>query len=409
MRAFASLALLILCAFAVAAPVRASEPEPDAILDASQSALRDEGAGIALDLRLSRAVPYRAFLLEGPPRLVLDLAELDPRMIESRQMNRSTHVTGLALGPIRPGWVRLVVELDGPYKIAVAEQRAEGPGAVGLRLRLLPATAAEFAQLTAAARPGADRWALPEPAPVAEPKRRQTGAAPLVVVLDPGHGGIDPGAEADGVVEADLMLGFARELADRLRAGGMQAVLTREADVFVPLETRISIARAAGADVFLSLHADALAEGRATGATVYLLADEASDRASAKLAERHDRADLLAGLDLSRQEDSVAMVMMDLARAETRPRSARLAGAIADAAREAGVKLHRHPIQKAAFSVLKSPDIPSVLLEVGFLSSARDRNRLNDPDWRERMQEAILTALKNWAREDAAEARLIRK
>jgi N-acetylmuramoyl-L-alanine amidase len=189
----------------------------------------------------------------------------------------------------------------------------------------------------------------------------------------------------------------------------MQPVLTRDSDVFVPLETRISIARAAGADVFLSLHADALEEGRATGATVYLLADEASDWASAKLAERHDRADLLAGVDLSHQEDSVALVMMDLARAETRPRSERLAGTIADAMRQAGVKLHRHPIQKAALSVLKAPDIPSVLIEVGFLSSPKDRDRLNDPDWRDRMQAAILAALRNWAREDAAEALLIRK
>ncbi|MGB3315866.1 MAG: N-acetylmuramoyl-L-alanine amidase, partial [Albidovulum sp.] len=324
-------------------------------------------------------------------------------------LNTSRHVTGLALGTIRPGWTRIVAELDGPHRIESAEEREDEQGAARIRVRLVPVPAPVFEKLAATARPDADRWSLPEPAIVGEPKRRQTGEAPLVVVLDPGHGGIDPGAEADGVFEADVMLGFARELAGVLATAGMRPVLTREADVFVPLETRISLARAAGADVFLSLHADALAEGRATGATVYLLADAASDAASAKLAERHDRADLLAGVDLSRQDDSVARVMMDLARAETQPRSERLAKAVTDAARGAGIRLHRHPIQKAAFSVLKSPDIPSVLLEVGFLSSQKDRERLNDPEWRRRMQAAILAALQSWARDDAAEARLIRK
>lgn len=409
MRAIAFLAVLILYAFGGDAGLLASEQESEAILDLSQSQMGDEGEGIALDLTLSRAVPYRAFLIADPPRLVLDLAGIDADVLDATTFATSRHVTGLGLGAIRLGWTRIVAELDGPFRIVSAEERGAETGAAGIELRLMPASAAEFAKLTAAARPAAEQWEMPKPASVDAPKRRQTGDAPLVVVLDPGHGGIDPGAEADGVVEADVMLGFARELADRLREGGMRTVLTREADIFVPLETRISIARAAGADVFLSLHADALAEGRASGATVYLLADEASDRASAKLAERHDRADLLAGVDLSRQDDSVALVMMDLARAETRPRSERLAAAVAGAAREAGIKLHRHPIQKAAFSVLKSPDIPSVLLEVGFLSSEMDRDRLNDPEWRGRMQAAILAALQSWARDDAAEARLIRK
>uniref|UniRef100_UPI0039B8BAF2 N-acetylmuramoyl-L-alanine amidase family protein n=1 Tax=Albidovulum sp. TaxID=1872424 RepID=UPI0039B8BAF2 len=233
--------------------------------------------------------------------------------------------------------------------------------------------------------------------------------APLVVVLDPGHGGIDPGAEAGPVHEAGVMLGFARELAEVLRRAGMTVVMTREEDVFVPLETRVSVARATGADVFLSLHADALAEGEATGATVYLLADEASDAASARLAERHDRADLLAGIDLAGQDDLVAAVMMDMARTETRPRSERLAAALAAAIKGKGGRMHRHPVQQAAFSVLKSPDIPSVLLEVGFLSSEADRKRLSDPAWRARMQEAILAALAAWARADAAEAKLIRQ
>jgi N-acetylmuramoyl-L-alanine amidase len=189
----------------------------------------------------------------------------------------------------------------------------------------------------------------------------------------------------------------------------MDVLLTREEDTFVPLELRISVARAAGADLFLSLHADALAEGQATGATIYRLADEASDMASARLAERHDRADLLAGVDLEGQDDEIAGVLMDLARIETQPRADSLAAALVEAMTKAGVKMHRHPIQDAAFSVLKSPDIPSLLLEVGFLSSEADRKRLTDPVWRAMMQEAIRTGIAAWAVTDAAEARLLRQ
>ncbi len=250
---------------------------------------------------------------------------------------------------------------------------------------------------------------LPEPAVVDQPKRRQTGDAPLVVVIDPGHGGIDPGAEAEGMTEAHVILTFARELAERLRRAGMTVILTREEDVFVPLETRVSVARAGGADLFLSLHADALAEGTATGATVYTLDGAARDEASARLAERHDRADLLAGVDLQGHDDEVAGVLMDLARAETTPRSDRLAAELVGAISGAELKMHRHPLQSAEFSVLKAADIPSVLLEVGFLSSAKDRARLTDPVWRGAMQGAILQALSDWQAADAAEARLLRQ
>jgi N-acetylmuramoyl-L-alanine amidase len=222
-------------------------------------------------------------------------------------------------------------------------------------------------------------------------------------VLDPGHGGIDPGAEHEGQSEADLMLTFARELKDVLvRDGRFSVVLTRDEDVFVPLETRTSIARGAEADLFLSLHADALAEGEAQGATVYTLSDEAIDAATAALAERHDRDDLLAGIDLSDQDDVVAKVLMDMARTETAPRTGRLADAIVGAIKAAELRMHRRPRQEGGFSVLKTPDIPSVLLELGFLSSERDVRRLTDPAWRARMAEAIRLALVAWDAEETA-------
>lgn len=404
-------AFLLCLAVLAAGSLRAAELTALGRLDPAASRVEDAGEGVAIDLALSKAVPYRAFLLNGPPRLVLDFSEVDFGASRPAALDSSARVTELAWGLVRPGWSRLVAELAGPYRIASAEERVGAGGEGEIRVRLLPEDPAAFAAATAKGPPEVARWALPKPAVVDAPKRRQTGEAPLVVVLDPGHGGIDPGAEAEGgrLHEADVILGFARELADLLRRAGMTVVMTREEDVFVPLETRISVARAAKADVFLSLHADALAEGEATGATVYLLADAASDAASARLAEWHDRADLLSGVDLSAQDDLVAEVMMDMVRTETRPRAERLAAALAAAIQAKGGQMHRHPIQAAAFSVLKSADIPSALLELGFLSSAADLKRLTDPVWRAAMQEAILAALTDWARADAAEAKLLRQ
>lgn len=400
------IAAIALAIFGAAGPGRADDLSALATLDPSVSRIESAGEGIAVTLAVSQPVPYRLFLLADPPRLVIDTREVDFGTASLTRLAETRKVTDLRAGRFQPGWTRLVAGLERPYRIAVAEQRVSGSGAV-IRVDLVPVPAADFASLTGA--PDDAGWDLPRPAAVDAPKRRQTGEAPLAVALDPGHGGIDPGAEASGTTEAALVLAFSSELAEALRRAGMAVTLTRVDDVFVPLETRISVARAAGADVFLSLHADALAAGEAAGATVYSFDPAAADEAGQELAERHDRADLLAGVDLAGQDDEVAGVLMDLARTETAPRSARLARALAGAIQEAGLKMHRHPVQGADFSVLKSPDIPSLLLELGFLSSEADRKRLSDPAWRKAMVAAILSGLGDWALADAAEARLIRQ
>lgn len=401
MRRLAAILLAMLAMLALAVPVGA---EDAARLDPARSSISDAGGGIAITLALTAPVGFRTLILADPPRLVVDFREVDFTDTPPLSVSDSARIADLRWGRFRPGWSRMVAELTGPYRIETAAM--DSRDAV-LRLRLAPVEAARFA---AVAGPASDaNWDLPRPAEVAEPKRRQTGDAPLVVVLDPGHGGIDPGAEAGGTTEARLMLLFAHELVEVLRAGGMRPVLTRETDDFVPLETRISLARAAGGDLMLSLHADALEEGRAVGATIYKLSAEASDEAAALLAERHDRADLLAGVDLSEQDDELALVLMDMARIETEPRADRLAEALAAAITAAGGGMHRHPIQSGAFSVLKAPDIPSLLLELGFLSSPADLERLKDPKWRATMQGAIAAGLRDWALADAAEAKLIRQ
>ncbi|MFT6605840.1 MAG: N-acetylmuramoyl-L-alanine amidase [Halocynthiibacter sp.] len=373
--------------------------------------LFDKGRSTVLELALSQPVPFRIFTVDAPPRLVVDFSEVDWAGFDRLGFEGSDRVGEAHVGLFRPGWSRMVLELNEPLALKEAGMQtgAGAPeGGALVHLLLAPVSAAEFA--AEAGVPADALYAgMSARKDLPPAKTRQSGDAPLVVVLDPGHGGIDPGAENGEIDEADLMLTFARELQEMLvRAGQFEVVLTRSEDVFVPLEERVSIARRAGADVFLSLHADALAEGRASGATIYTLSDRASDVASQKLAERHDRADLIAGVDLSAQDDVVANVLMDLARTETAPRADALADAlVAELAPSVG--MHKRPRLEAGFSVLKAPDIPSVLIELGFLSSPRDLGRLSDPAWRAKAVWAIRDALIKWGEADAAQAQLLRQ
>lgn len=378
-------------------------------VDPEATRLSDTRDGMRLDLGLSMGVPWRIFTLDGPPRLVLDFREVDWRGADPALIDRAEGAKAVRMGAFRPGWSRLVVDLEGPYLVARATMSIdEVSGAARLQVDL-PETTAEIFAAEAGA-PPTPGWDRAESGATEVARPRQRGDAPLVVVLDPGHGGIDPGADQDGVLEKDLMLQFARELKEALtRAGGFDVVMTRDADVFVSLERRVAIAHQSGADLFVSLHADALSEGRATGATVYTLSDSASDEASAALAERHNRADMLAGIDLTGSDDVVAGVLMDLARMETQPRAESLARAIKLGLAERDLPLNARPLRAAGFSVLKSPDIPSVLVELGFLSSSRDRGNLRDPAWRARMAQALTEAIAAWRIADAAKADLVRQ
>lgn len=383
------------------------EPLGSGISDAVGALNDGPGPRIDLALVLSQPVPYRISTLDSPPRLVLDFREVDWRAFDPAGFSHSAHVRAVRAGLLEPGWSRLVVELDGPYGVAQAEMATRDlAGKAVVRLELTPVDEATFA--ASAGAPAASDWALPKPAVIAPPKRRQDGSKPLVVVLDPGHGGIDPGSINGKLYEKTVTLAFARALRERLIRAGMQVVMTRNEDVFVPLETRLTIARAAGADLFLSIHADAEASHEATGATVYTLANRATDQAAAELAARHDRDDLMAGVDLRNTDDQIATVLMDMARTETQPRSEAFAAALVTAIKAAGLGMHPRPHQEAAFSVLKSPDVPSALLELGYLSSRSDLKSLQDPDWQARMQAAVADGIAAWAKQDAAQAALVR-
>lgn len=299
----------------------------------------------------------------------------------------------------------MVVELPGPARLASAEMQPQPQGAL-LTLRLEPVEMADFAPHGGAA-PETALWGLPAPAAVPQAPPPRDGR--LRVMLDPGHGGIDPGAIAGDMTEAALMLTFAEELAALLRRAGVEVMLTRDGDQFVGLEARATAARAAGADVLISLHADALPDGGAAGTAFYIWNENADDRAAAQLALRHDRDDLLAGMDLTGTDDEVTGVLMDLARRDTQPRSEALAGFMVAEARRAGLPLHRRPLQQAGFSILKSPDIPSILIETGFLTDADDRARLGDATGRAGLVATLARAILNWAHDDRIRAPLLRQ
>lgn len=377
-------------------------------VDAGQSRIADTSVGVEIGLGLSQGVPYRLFTLDGPPRLVMDFREVDWTGLDAEVFRGDSRIGPVLFGTYVPGWSRMVVELGQPMAVQTAEMAIDDlSGAAQLTVVLVPASDADFAAGVGV--PYDPLWDLPQPAAVAEPRVRAPDA-PLVVVLDPGHGGVDPGAEQGGQSEKSLMLQFALELREvLLRSDGFDVVLTRGDDRFVSLERRVATAHQAGADVFLSLHADALAEGLAHGATVHVLSREASDVASAKLAERHDRDDLLAGADLSSADDQVTDVLLDLARQETQPRTEALARALVDALTQTGGPMNRRPLRSAAFSVLKAADIPSVLVEIGFMSSPRDFENLQDPVWRLRMAEGIRNGLQEWRATDLALRPLVRQ
>jgi N-acetylmuramoyl-L-alanine amidase len=372
-------------------------------LDAAASRLDSTAQDVTLTLALSQPAPFRLRMLSSPPRAVLEVNTLDWAQAGGVFDQPGPGVRAVRSGRLPDGWARLVLDLNGPYLPRQTEQvvnPATGQATIRLVLERADLTAFEARALTDAQFTArhSDAFLHPDSAPPAAPTQRRP-----VIMLDPGHGGLDPGAERDGVREADLVLTFARVLREELlRRGVVDVVLSRDSDEFVSLDGRLRAARAAGADVFVSLHADAVPEGLATGAVVYLLAEDASDEAAAYLAERHDRADLLAGVDLAHNTDEIARVLMSLAWQDTAPRAQALAGALVENIGANKLRLHSRPIQGAAFNVLRAPDMPSVLLELGFMSSPRDLANLRDPKWQARMATALADGLEAWLIEDRA-------
>ncbi len=356
-------------------------------VDPERTRVADGWWTLEVSIGLSDVTPYRVFTLDAPRRLVVDFEQVDFAGLSPDAIRSGDRAMQVRFGPLRPGWSRMVVDLAEPLVITQAGMARSDAGA-DLKITLEQASAEEFAQEAGAPPdPGWDAAMLFDPAVAADIAR----SGDFVVVIDPGHGGIDPGAHQGGIKEADLMLIMAQELAVQVNAvDGLRAVLTRQGDHFVSLSQRLTIARQVGADLFMSLHADALAEDAAGGASVYTLARDGGGDAARRSVERHERGDLLAGVDLQQADDRVATALMDLARAQTGPEARRFADALVIAMQRAGVRMNVRPRREAQFAVLTAAAFPSVLIEAGFLSNAEDRAVLASPQGRAQLAQAIV-------------------
>ena len=347
-----------------------------------------DAGGDRIEIGLSDRVGFRVFSLTAPDRIVVDFEPLDWRIPAPRPGRDTDLVGGLRFGLNKKGGGRMVIDLRAPAAVDRAfTEAAEGTAPARFVIELSPEDPVAF-EAAAGWPPGlapeADGGALSQPDDV-------------LVVIDPGHGGRDIGAVADGLTEATLMLAYARELAAEIsRRPGYAAALTRDEDVFLTLRQRVDIAREQGGDVFLSLHADSLEQGVASGVSVYTLSEEATTEEAAALATSINRADELAGADVLAEETDVTRVLVDLAQRRTSAQSSALAEAMVDALDGRAPMLRDRAIQAAGFRVLKAPDIPSVLLELGFLSSPRDRERLLSPEGRAALVSALADGVFRW-------------
>jgi N-acetylmuramoyl-L-alanine amidase len=217
-----------------------------------------------------------------------------------------------------------------------------------------------------------------------------------LIVIDPGHGGIDTGTKAaTGENEKNVVLEFALLLRERIeKSGKYRVAMTRSDDTFIPLTERVRFARALNASLFVSIHADSIprSEGQAEGATVYTLSENASDAEAARLAEAENKADVIAGVDLTAEPNDIADILIDLAQRETKTFSMQFARTLANGLKSAA-RMHKHPLKSAGFMVLKAPDVPSVLVELGYMSTKDDLKQLMSQPWREHTADAVAQAI----------------
>ena len=355
--------------------------------------------GIEINLQLSQGVPYKIWVDRDPLSLIIDFNVLNFNGIDLEKINQSKNIKSIEIKELDTEWSRLSFQLADYWAIENTEMSISPQDNSASLSIFLKSISEGIFSLTD--KPNKD---------FSSNKISAIENNDFVVVLDPGHGGRDPGAEAGGYRESSLMLELAEAVKESLiRNTDFKVVLTRTEDKFLSLEDRITIASQSDANLFISLHADAVIEGEASGTTVYLLSDKATDKMSAQLASRHDRSEILKGVDLSGLDSQVASVLLDMARQETKPRSEAVASFILKVFKEKITELSSQPLRYAAFSVLKSPDIPSILIEAGFMSTSSDLQNLTTKKWRREFADSLAEAISRWHVRDKENKVLLRE
>jgi N-acetylmuramoyl-L-alanine amidase len=374
--------------------VRPTMPVPaDLFPVATDARLGGDASRTRLIMDLSRTVDVAAFTLADPYRVVVDLPQITFQMPAKTGASPRGLVKAFRYGLVMQGGSRIVIDTTGPVRVEkafVLDSVDKQPAR--LVIDLVSIDRAAFMRNLALEKPPVRANDTKR----AEPVKRPGDGRPLVVI-DPGHGGIDNGTvAATGEMEKQIVLEFAQALQARLeKTGKYRVAMTRTDDRFVALGERVRFARGQGADLFISIHADALSsrtESDVRGATIYTVSDTASDAEAARLADAENKADAIAGVDLSSEPEEVADILIDLTQRETRNFSHHFARAAVSELKSAA-KLHKHPLKSAGFKVLKAPDVPSVLVELGYVTNKQDLKLMVSEAWRAKTTDALAQAV----------------
>lgn len=339
---------------------------------------------------LSQKIDVAAFTLADPYRVVIDLPQVTFRLPAKAGEQGRGLVRAFRFGLIMQGGSRIVLDTTGPVRLDKAFALAAAAGQPARLVLDLVATDRDSFLRNITMQ---DRSARSSSKTTISVPPEDAGDARPLIVVDPGHGGIDNGTKSgNGQDEKDIVLAFGQVLRDRLeKTGKYRVAMTRSDDTFIPLDERVRFARARKASLFISIHADSIPrnEGQAEGASVYTLSTHASDAEAARLAEVENKSDVIAGVDLSAEPNDVASILIDLAQRETKAFSLQFARDLVSELR-ATTRLHMHPLKSAGFIVLKAPDVPSVLVELGYMSTKDDLVHLMSADWRARTADSLV-------------------
>lgn len=390
--AMVALTLILLALAAMTAAPSRSQPAIEPAIAYSGRIVGDD-ISTRLFVDFDRKIEPRQFFMDGPPRLVIDAPKILFRLSDSATLAGAGLVAAARYGAVSANRSRIVLTLNGPAKMARFEVVELEQGRFRLVADLAPDSAEGFAAAIAAALPQTGQsGGVATKGDRVRPSAKTPGR--FVVVLDPGHGGIDGGAKgAAGTQEKELTLRVARLIGDRIAAAGpFDVKYTREDDVFVALSQRVAYARRHRADLAISIHADSVRQDFVRGATVYTLSKSASDELAGEIAHGENLADLVAGLEVDQGDDVLADILADLTARETALFSKGFSRVLTGRL-EKRMTLIKNPQRSAAFKVLRSGEVPAVLLEIGYLSNAEDEKQMTDPAWQEALGKEVANAV----------------
>ena len=355
-------------------------------------------------IELSETADFRAFVMAQPNRIIIDMPSFSWK-VGQIQKPASLAIQDVRFGDLGGGLSRVVIETGDAVIIQAAfmlpRQGKDVPDRLVLDFKKTTqqVMTTALAQVHGPLQGNAPMVATPmasAPKPAQKtaqqkekPQSQKTTRQPMII-LDPGHGGQDPGAHgANGAYEKNITLAVGLELKRQLEESGYRVRMTRSTDVFIPLRGRVQFARKNEGDLFISLHADSIRDSKVSGASIYTLSETASDAETAKLADRENKSDVIAGIDLSGQEEDVANILLDLATRDTMNQSKFLANTVVKSFSGRGLSILERPHRSAGFAVLKAPDIPSVLVEMGYLTNFSEVSRLSSPEHRRKIAAAL--------------------